>query len=54
VKTNVQGRDEAVEQAKLGSGNAADERLERSGEEPRIVDDICVEELAIDGICGVY
>jgi mycofactocin precursor len=23
-------------------------------EEPGIVDDICVEELAIDGICGVY
>lgn len=23
-------------------------------EEPGIVEDICVEELAIDGICGVY
>ncbi len=23
-------------------------------EEPAIVEDICVEELAIDGICGVY
>jgi mycofactocin precursor len=23
-------------------------------EEPGIVDEICVEELAIDGICGVY
>ena len=21
---------------------------------PRIIDEICVEELAIDGICGVY
>lgn len=27
---------------------------ELDAEEPRIVDDICVEELAIDGICGVY
>jgi mycofactocin precursor len=27
---------------------------ETSAEEPRIVEDICVEELAIDGICGVY
>jgi len=24
------------------------------GEEPEVVDEICVEELAIDGICGVY
>ena len=23
-------------------------------EEPAVVEDICVEELAIDGICGVY
>ena len=23
-------------------------------EEPRILEEICVEELAIDGICGVY
>ncbi len=22
--------------------------------EPKIIDEICVEELAIDGICGVY
>jgi len=27
---------------------------EQETEEPGIVDDICVEELAIDGICGVY
>lgn len=27
---------------------------ERPDEEPGIVDEICVEELAIDGICGVY
>jgi mycofactocin precursor len=27
---------------------------EQDAEEPGIVDDICVEELAIDGICGVY
>jgi mycofactocin precursor len=39
----------------------SDERGERrsSGErqvpdEPLILDEICVEELAIDGICGVY
>lgn len=27
---------------------------ERTGDEPLLVDEICVEELAIDGICGVY
>jgi mycofactocin precursor len=34
----------------LKNGNGA----EADAEEPGIVDDICVEELAIDGICGVY
>jgi mycofactocin precursor len=52
VKTNVQG--EAIEQEKVGQDPGRDERLDRAAEEPRIVDDICVEELAIDGICGVY
>jgi mycofactocin precursor len=27
---------------------------EESPEEPQILEEICVEELAIDGICGVY
>ena len=27
---------------------------EGQGPEPLVVDEICVEELAIDGICGVY
>ena len=27
---------------------------EPDAEEPCILEDICVEELAIDGICGVY
>jgi len=30
------------------------EKIEKKEEEPAIIDDICVEELAIDGICGVY
>jgi mycofactocin precursor len=30
------------------------EKVEKSEEEPAILEDICVEELAIDGICGVY
>ncbi len=34
----------------LENGNAS----EPDAEEPGIVEDICVEELAIDGICGVY
>ena len=34
----------------LKNGNAT----EPEAEEPRILEDICVEELAIDGICGVY
>ncbi len=28
--------------------------VELQEEEPAILEDICVEELAIDGICGVY
>jgi len=40
---------ETVEEA-LEKGNAP----EADAEEPGIVEDICVEELAIDGICGVY
>ena len=40
---------ETVEEM-LENGNASD----ADAEEPGIVDDICVEELAIDGICGVY
>jgi mycofactocin precursor len=31
-----------------------DRPSEAEAEEPGIVEDICVEELAIDGICGVY
>lgn len=27
---------------------------ESDADEPKILEDICVEELAIDGICGVY
>jgi mycofactocin precursor len=27
---------------------------EPTTEEPHVLDEICVEELAIDGICGVY
>lgn len=40
---------ETVEET-LEIGNAP----EPDSEEPGIVEDICVEELAIDGICGVY
>jgi mycofactocin precursor len=36
------------------SAHPTDSTPEASAEEPRIVEDICVEELAIDGICGVY
>ncbi|MBI5018576.1 MAG: mycofactocin precursor [Deltaproteobacteria bacterium] len=28
--------------------------LRSDADEPSILDEICVEELAIDGICGVY
>ncbi len=34
----------------LKNGNPS----EQDAEEPSILEDICVEELAIDGICGVY
>ncbi|MGW8195040.1 MAG: variant-type mycofactocin precursor, partial [Desulforhopalus sp.] len=30
------------------------EKVNQQEEEPAILEDICVEELAIDGICGVY
>jgi len=30
------------------------QELETCGEEPKILEEIQVEELAIDGICGVY
>jgi mycofactocin precursor len=30
------------------------EARETNTQEPEILEDICVEELAIDGICGVY
>lgn len=30
------------------------QQVETCTEEPRIIDEINVEELAIDGICGVY
>jgi mycofactocin precursor len=41
----IESLEEKVENGKSPEANA---------EEPGIVDDICVEELAIDGICGVY
>lgn len=34
----------------LENGNTS----EQGHEEPGVLEDICVEELAIDGICGVY
>ena len=52
MNTNVQGS-ETIEQEKVGQA-PAEQRPDGGAEEPRIVDDICVEELAIDGICGVY
>jgi mycofactocin precursor len=42
---NVQNLEESIESGKTSEADA---------EEPGIVEDICVEELAIDGICGVY
>lgn len=54
MKTNAQGRDDTIEQETVGQAPGGDDRPGLAAEEPRIVDDICVEELAIDGICGVY
>lgn len=34
--------------------DAEQEEVESSNEEPKILEEIQVEELAIDGICGVY
>lgn len=34
--------------------NVLEEPRERSAEEPEILEEIAIEELAIDGICGVY
>ncbi|MDW7710708.1 MAG: variant-type mycofactocin precursor [Deferrisomatales bacterium] len=38
--------------AKLGS--VPEEPREEGAEEPEILEEIAIEELAIDGICGVY
>ena len=46
-----------VEKAQLTKQDGSRERKlagERPAEEPLVLDEICVEELAIDGICGVY
>jgi mycofactocin precursor len=46
-----------VEKVQLVGGDERGERkpgAERLPEEPLVLDEICVEELAIDGICGVY
>jgi len=46
---------DVVKAQRASAGEDARETVEqRPAEEPRIVDEICVEELAIDGICGVY
>ncbi len=45
----MENKVETVEET-LEQGHPA----EADAEEPGIVEDICVEELAIDGICGVY
>jgi mycofactocin precursor len=41
-------------QAKAEEGEARAPVPEGQRPEPLVVDEICVEELAIDGICGVY
>lgn len=36
------------------AGPARPPAAPRAENEPRVLEEICVEELAIDGICGVY
>jgi mycofactocin precursor len=43
---NLEAVDETIE-----SGSSASEQ---PAVDPEIIEEICVEELAIDGICGVY
>ena len=35
-------------------GPARPPAVPKAEKEPRVLEEICVEELAIDGICGVY
>lgn len=53
MTTKVQGNEQGIEQTSAVTQAQREQPLERA-EEPRIVDEISVEELAIDGICGVY
>ncbi len=50
TEANVEKVQDGKSQTNREPGNAQTP----PGEEPRVLDEICVEELAIDGICGVY
>jgi mycofactocin precursor len=43
-----------VEAVKVEGIGEVEVAPEATTQEPEILEDICVEELAIDGICGVY
>ena len=43
-----------MEKEKLEGIREVEVAPEATTQEPEILEDICVEELAIDGICGVY
>ncbi len=43
-----------METEKLEGTREIEVAPEATNQEPEILEDICVEELAIDGICGVY
>ncbi len=49
-EARVQKAREGELQANQDSGSGSIPRVE----EPKVLEEICVEELAIDGICGVY
>lgn len=45
---------EVLETYRVNGSERAPEAPPERTDEPLVVEEICVEELAIDGICGVY
>lgn len=52
----VRNNEMELEQHQVRNGEESQNRKlpESPSEPPHVLEDICIEELAIDGICGVY
>jgi mycofactocin precursor len=54
VSTNEQLESLRAQELEQAPSRAAEAAPPEPAERPEILEEICVEELAIDGICGVY